>query len=99
MTTTKEKLTLLHDILGDEPEMDRILENILLLQRETYRKRLQRYDDDLRMFEQRYRMASDMFARQFEQGLLGDEMDFFEWSGLIELRQVVLNKIHRLEGM
>jgi len=97
MITTREKLELLHDIARDEPALDGILDKILLMQRETYRLRLQRYDNDLKMFEQRHQMLSDPFYVQFEQGLLGDEMDFFEWSGLIELRQDVQRKMQRLE--
>jgi len=29
---------------------------------------------------------------------LGDAMDFFEWAGLYELRQDILEKIRRLES-
>jgi hypothetical protein len=30
-------------------------------------------------FEQRYRMSSDEFLRQFESGTLGDEKVYFDW--------------------
>jgi hypothetical protein len=97
MITTQEKRELLHEIAQDEPGLDSILGKILLLQRETYRLRLQRYDHDLSMFEQRYHMSSETFSTQFAQGSLGDAMDFFEWSGLIELRQDILRKMQRLD--
>jgi hypothetical protein len=58
-----------------------------------YRLRLKRYERDLREFEQRYEMNLENFYQRFEAGELGDEIDFFEWSGLYELRQDILNKI------
>ena len=62
-----------------------------------HRLRLDRYERDLREFEKRYGMDSATFYRQFEAGELGDAMDFFEWSGLYELRQDLLDKIGHLE--
>ena len=53
---------------------------------------------DLRTFEDRYGTDSATFYRRFEAGELGDAMDFCEWAGLYELRQDLLEKIHRLES-
>ena len=46
----------------------------------------------------RYKMPSNTFHQQFEAGELGDEMDFFEWSGLYELWQDMQHKIELLES-
>ena len=43
-------------------------------------------------------MSSDSFYAKFEAGKLGDAMDFFEWSSLIELRRDLLHKLNRLES-
>jgi len=51
----------------------------------------------LQQFEAQYNMPSVVFYPQFEQGLLGDNMDFFEWAGIFELQQALLIKIKRLE--
>lgn len=61
------------------------------------RLRLERYERDLRDFEQRYSMESTVFYCRFEAGELGDATDFFEWAGLYELQQDALSKIQRLE--
>ena len=58
-----------------------------------YRVRLRRYDRDLREFEERYGMDSQTFYERFEAGELGDDMDFFEWAGLYELRQDIVMKV------
>jgi len=42
-------------------------------------------------------MESDKFYHRFEAGELGDAMDFFEWSGLYELRQDIIEKIKLIE--
>ncbi|MCF3607413.1 hypothetical protein L2E81_12710 [Planktothrix agardhii 1033] len=55
------------------------------------------YDQDIKKFEQTYKLDSNQFIQQFEAGILGDEMDFFEWFSLCELRQDILVKIGKLE--
>jgi hypothetical protein len=60
--------------------------------------RLERHERDLGEFERRYSMDSAEFYRRFEDGELGDAMDFFEWAGMYELRQDILEKIKRLES-
>ncbi len=37
------------------------------------------------------------FYAHFQTGEAGDVMDYFEWTGLYELKQDLLEKIHRLE--
>ena len=63
-----------------------------------HRLRLERYDRDLRDFEERYNMDSATFYSRFEAGSLGDAMDLFEWAGLYELRQTFQEKIQDLEA-
>lgn len=64
-----------------------------------YRRRLQRYERDLREFENRHTMDLATFYKRFEAGELGDATDFFEWAGVYELRQDILQKIGRLESV
>ncbi len=64
-----------------------------------YRRRSERYERDLHEFENRYTMDSTTFYQRFEAGELGDATDFFEWSGVCELRQDILEKIRRLESV
>ena len=64
-----------------------------------HRRRLVRYEHDLRAFEKQYGMDSATFYRRFEAGELGDALDFFEWAGLCELRQDLLEKIRRVESV
>lgn len=91
------KMEVLKDIYSDQTELDLILDKLLDVALSQQRLRLERYERDLRGFEERYDMDSATFYRRFEAGELGDAMDFFEWAGLYELRQDVLERIRRLE--
>lgn len=94
---TLQKLELLKDTYSDRAELDQILGKLLDVALSQHRLRLEKYDRDLREFEQRYNMKSKDFYQRFEAGELGDDADFFEWSSLYELRQDILEKVHRLE--
>ena len=91
------KLELLKETYTDQSELDQILGKLLDISLSQHRLRLKRYEQDMREFDRRYEMNSENFYQRFEAGELGDEIEFFEWSGLYELRQDILNKIHQLE--
>ncbi len=68
-------------------DMAKVQQEVLDVSLSQHRLRLERYERDLREFEERYSMESATFYRRFEAGELGDAMDFFEWAGLYELRE------------
>jgi hypothetical protein len=91
------KLKLLRDNSSDDENFDQLLGKLLEATLSQQRHRLRQYERDLQEFEQRFEMKSPIFYRRFEEGELGDEMDFFEWAGLYELYQNVQSKVERLE--
>lgn len=92
------KLQLLRDIYRDSAELDQILEKLLNVALSEQQQRLQRYDRDIRSFEEQYGMESADFYERFESGELGDAADYFEWSGLIELREELRDTLARVES-
>ncbi len=66
---------------------------------EEYRKNLVEYEAELHRFEKQYKMSSAEFYQKFEAGELGDAMDFFDWSGLVEFKHHVLGIIARMEAV
>ncbi len=92
-----DKLEALKEAYAEEAELDLVLGKVLDLTLNRYRTRLQRYEQDLQEFEERYEMESRVFHQRFESGDMGDAIDFFEWAGLYELRQDLIKKIERLE--
>ena len=94
---TRHKLEVLQEACADEAELDQVVGKLLDLTLGQHRRRFERYERDLRAFEAQSSMDSATFYRRFEAGELGDAMDFFAWAGLYELRQDLLDKIHRVE--
>lgn len=97
MANIQTKLDLLKEVVTDESDFSLVLDKLLNVISEQHRSLLRRYQADLQDFEIRYGMPSADFYQKFEQGELGDAMDFFEWAGLFELQQNLLEKIYRLE--
>ena len=96
---TSRKLDVLKDACANDAALDQVLEKLLDLTLGQHRRRLERYERDLHAFEQRFGMDSATFYPRFEAGELGDAMDLFEWAGVYELRQDLLEKIRRLESV
>ena len=92
-----EKLELLSENCSDNTELERIIGQLLNVILTRHRQKLATYNLDIDKFEQKYQLTSEQFVEQFNSGSLGDEMDFFEWFGLCELRKDILTKIHKLE--
>ena len=99
MADIQTKLNLLKEVVADEGTLNLVLDKLLDAILEEHRLRLNRYQADLKNFETHYGMPSVEFYQKFEQGKLGDAMDFFEWAGLFELQQDLLEKIQRLEAV
>lgn len=94
---TLEKLELLKENCIDQPELDRILGQLLQVMLARYDQKLSTYNSDIEKFEQKYNLHSNEFEQKFDSGELGDEMDFFEWFGLCQLRKEISLKIHKLQ--
>ncbi|MBE9247732.1 hypothetical protein IQ226_00620 [Dolichospermum sp. LEGE 00240] len=94
---TLEKLELLSENCRDNTELERIIGQLLNVILTRHRQKLATYNLDIDKFEKKYQLTSEQFIEQFNSGSLGDEMDFFEWFGLCELRKDILTKIHKLE--
>ena len=66
---------------------------------EDYRRSVEEYDEILKQFEEQYEMDSAYANEEFEAGRLGDAMDFFEWTGIYEIRQYVLERMALIEAV
>ena len=62
------------------------------------REQVVRYDRHLGAFERRFELDSPTFYACFEAGELGDDMDYFEWAGLWELRQRLQQRIQESDS-
>jgi len=93
-----DKLEILKETCSSNTELDQVLGKLFDVTLSQHRRRLKQYEQDLKEFENNYHMDSKTFYERFQAGKLGDAMDFFEWAGLYELRQDIVDKIRRLES-
>jgi hypothetical protein len=94
---TLEKLELLSENCRDNTELERIIGQLLNVILTRHHQKLATYNLDIDKFEKKYQLTSEQFVEQFNSGSLGDEMDFFEWFALCELRKDILTRINKLE--
>lgn len=97
--TTLEKMEALKDVSVNADQFARVLDKLLEATLDQHKVRLARYTDEMGRFEQRFGIDTASFYKQFQAGALGDDMDYFEWAGLYELREDLLQKIQRLESV
>lgn len=93
-----QKFEALREICTGEEEFNQIVEKLLNVKLGQQRQRLERYEQELHAFEHRHGLDSATFYRRFEAGELGDDMDFCEWAGLVELRDDLRKKIECWES-
>lgn len=60
-------------------EMRSVLDEALKNQREFALARFRKFEAECREFEKRYHMRSDQFAKDFDDGKLGDDAHWFDW--------------------
>ncbi|HNT53792.1 MAG TPA: hypothetical protein PKG95_03715 [Anaerolineaceae bacterium] len=59
---------------------------------------IQRTRERLAEFEQRFRMTSADFERDFESGQIEESLDFIEWSGEVKTLRLLENQLHALQS-
>jgi hypothetical protein len=58
---------------------------LLVYEIEKLETRCQKLKKKLAAFEEKYGMNTEAFVQRFQEGNMGDEMDFFEWSTLADI--------------
>ncbi|MBD2175568.1 hypothetical protein H6F42_01380 [Pseudanabaena sp. FACHB-1998] len=77
--------------------IDRSLNKIIELERANNLKQASELQTKWQAYELQYHMASDTFYQRFNEGSLGDDMDYFEWSVFYELWQSVQERLQVLQ--
>lgn len=88
--TTLEKIHRLERYLANfvpenEPTIDTAIDKLLNREELRLRQLLQTLRLQLAGFESQYGMNSDTFILRFNNGELGDDMDYQEWSATVEM--------------
>ena len=78
------------------PIIDQAVVKLIALEIEQARVELQRLEPRLLAYEQQYNMPSDEFYRRFRAGVLGDDIDFVEWSVFWDMAQATRRRLDAL---
>ena len=49
-----------------------------------------RINDQIAAFEAKYKMSSEEFRSRYDQGSIGDDMDFIEWAATLDMREKIV---------
>jgi hypothetical protein len=77
--------------------IERSLNKIIELERANNLKQASELQTKLQTYELQYQMPSDIFYQKFNEGGLGDDIDYFEWSVFYELWQSVQERLQVLQ--
>ncbi|NTU43469.1 MAG: hypothetical protein HGA78_10575 [Nitrospirales bacterium] len=92
---TLEKFVQKH---GEDAFISNAITKMLDYKVQRYDEQIKRLNRDLKRFERVYKKDSSAFFREFQEGSLGDSMDFVEWSSLYQMRNRLLEEKAEIEG-
>lgn len=102
MLSTLEKVKSLEnylamDNLPVDPLIDRIINKLLSREYHRISEIQKRLLSDVTQFETQYAMKSGQFQSQYNHGILGDEMDFIEWSATLDMLTQIEKQLNGLK--
>jgi hypothetical protein len=83
---------------GDDPFISRTLSKMVSTRLTMLQKELKRVQGALLRFEHSYGKTSDAFIKEFQSGKAGDDMDFIEWSALVQMSERLRAERTALQG-
>ncbi len=69
------------------------ISSTISLKKNLLQDKLKYYDHELKVFEKRYKMLSPTFYQKFNDGTLGDDKIWFEWTYLYETSTILQNEL------
>ena len=73
--------------------IDKTLSKLIQYETDNMEHELQELEGSMNKFESKYNMDPETFSKKFEGGELGDEMDFFEWYALCDMRRRIMHRL------
>ena len=83
---------------GEDPFISRTLSKMVATRLTMLQKELKRVQGSLVRFEQSHGKTSDVFMKEFQSGISGDDMDFIEWAALIQMAERLRAERTALQG-
>jgi hypothetical protein len=83
---------------GDDPFISRTLSKMVSTRLTMLQKELRRVQSALARFEQIHGKTSDVFIKEFNSGVAGDDVDFIEWSAMVQMSERLRAERTALQG-
>ncbi len=101
MSDVLSKVKTLEDLikLGREDEViSKTIDKLTLYKLDMLKKDLKDIENKIFIFEKKYKVDSCQFLQRFEQGEMGDDMDYLEWSSLLDMKDRITQRLKTFEG-
>ena len=100
--TILEKVKLLEkyiavDVSAIDPVMELAIEKLLKREASRLDELKQRLLKQKTEFEKRYGLDSEEFYRRYEKGMMGDDMDYVEWSATVDMIAGIEKRVSLLQ--
>ncbi|MBU0599292.1 hypothetical protein KKB84_05510 [bacterium] len=76
--------------------VDKTIDKLLFYRREKYERDIKELQEKMNLFEKRYKMDSEDFYKRFNEGNLGDDMDYIEWFALYDMKKRIEERMKGL---
>jgi hypothetical protein len=77
---------------GEDAFISQTISKLVAYKIQTYINEIKKLDKELKRFERHYKMESSVFLIKFQEGKIGDSMDFIEWASLYQMRNALISK-------
>lgn len=84
---------------GEDSFISQTISKMLSFKIRKYAKDIKRLDEELKGFEIIHKMKSAAFFKAFQEGKIGDDLDFIEWSSIYKMQKQLIEKEAELEGI
>ncbi len=101
MSDVLSKVKTLEDLIkiGREDEViSKTIDKLTLYKLDTLKKDLEDIENKIFILEKKYKMDSVQFLQRFEQGEIGDDIDYLEWSSLLDIKDRITQRLKTFEG-
>jgi hypothetical protein len=101
MSDVLSKVKILEDLIktGREDEViSKTIDKLTLYKLDTLKKDLEDIENKIFILEKKYKMDSGQFLQRFEQGKMEDDIDYLEWSSLLDMKDRITQRLKTFEG-
>ena len=93
MSAIADKIHLIERLSSDDAATVNLLNKVIDSLVEHDRAKLTQLREKISGFEALYSMGTDEFQRRFNNGALGDDMDWFEWDAIADMAARLEDKL------